>query len=142
MSRYISKVLREIVAKRAQYRCEYCQIQENRTFYKFQVDHIISVKHGGITEIDNLALACTVCNRNKGSDLGTYIDDKLEELVRFYNPRKDFWSDHFEMLDTGVIAPQTDIGKATEKILGFNHPYSVMERKYVIEFINANFVCP
>ncbi|HKK79006.1 MAG TPA: HNH endonuclease signature motif containing protein, partial [Phaeodactylibacter sp.] len=81
--------MREIVAKRAQYRCEYCQIQENRTFYKFQVDHIISVKHGGITEIDNLALACTVCNRNKGSDLGTYIDDKLEELVRFYNPRKD-----------------------------------------------------
>lgn len=41
------------------------------TYFGCQVDHIISEKHGGATEEHNLAYACSYCNRNKGSDIGS-----------------------------------------------------------------------
>ncbi|WP_228061189.1 HNH endonuclease [[Phormidium] sp. LEGE 05292] len=43
----IPQNLRQLVAKRADYLCEYCLIAEEDTFLGCQVDHIISVKHGG-----------------------------------------------------------------------------------------------
>ncbi len=50
MSSYISEKLRMLVASRADYLCEYCLIHENDTYFGCEVDHIISIKHGGITE--------------------------------------------------------------------------------------------
>ena len=48
------------------------------------VDHIISVKHEGSTTLDNLAYACVVCNRQKGSDLGS-IDWKTRKLSSIFS---------------------------------------------------------
>lgn len=132
MSRHISQQIRDFVLQRAGHKCEYCCLPEGQSFYKFQIDHIISIKHGGETQLNNLALACAVCNRNKGSDLGTFPDGDNDNLVRFYNPRKDQWKDHFLLLDSGIIQPISLIGEATDKILGFNHPHSVMERKFLL----------
>ncbi len=73
MSRYISEDLRHLVAARAEYLCEYCLIHEDDTFFGCEVDHIISMKHGGPTEADNLAYACAFCNRQKGSDIGSIL---------------------------------------------------------------------
>lgn len=67
MSRYISKEIRIKVAERASFRCEYCKVHEEDSFLPFQVEHIISLKHGGGNEITNLALACPHCNQNKGT---------------------------------------------------------------------------
>lgn len=131
MSRYISESLRQEVGKRAGFRCEYCRISEANAFYSFQVDHIISLKHGGKTEQENLALACSICNRNKGTDLGTIIEGN-DSLIPFFNPRKEIWDHHFEVEKSGEILPLTSIGKATIQILGFNHPDSVLERKLLI----------
>ncbi|MFQ5652963.1 MAG: HNH endonuclease [bacterium] len=39
-------------------------IHEEDTFFHCQVDHIISLKHGGPTDADNLAYACVICIRN------------------------------------------------------------------------------
>src|SRR4051794_20447345 len=47
---YISTGLRRRVAARADGLCEYCLIHGDDTFYGCQVDHIISEKHGGLTE--------------------------------------------------------------------------------------------
>ncbi len=82
MSRpYISEELRRLVAERADYICEYCLIAEADRSSSCQVDHIISVKHGGSTTPDNLAYACIYCNLQKGSDLGSIIwAAKLREL--------------------------------------------------------------
>ena len=66
MGSYISAELRRAVAERADYLCEYCLIHEEDTVFGCQVDHIISEKHNGETSIDNLAYACTCCNRSKG----------------------------------------------------------------------------
>ena len=131
MSRYISDTQREIIADRAFHRCEYCLIPEANAFYAFQVDHIISLKHGGLTELENLAYSCSICNRNKGSDLGTFLENP-EEIIRFFNPRKDQWINHFRVTKAGLIHPRTPIGAATIKIFGFNHPDSIVERKLLI----------
>lgn len=60
-SPYVSVELRRLVALRADYLCEYCLIPEADVL-RNQVDHIISVKHGGATTADNLCYACIFCN--------------------------------------------------------------------------------
>ncbi len=66
MSSYISKNLRFQIADQANHICEYCLIHEDDTYFGFEIDHIISLKHGGDTDAANLAYACVLCNRKKG----------------------------------------------------------------------------
>jgi hypothetical protein len=127
---YISVELRRLVARRADRLCEYCLIPEENSG-GCQVDHIISVKHGGETTEDNLAYACIFCNLQKGSDLGSIVRC-TGELVRFFNPRRDFWGEHFR-LDEAVIQPITDIGDVTARILEFNNNDRILERQALIE---------
>jgi len=54
---YIPAELRRLVIARAASRCEYCGIAEADTYFGCEVDHIVSEKHGGLTEEVNLALA-------------------------------------------------------------------------------------
>ena len=126
MSRFVSVTLRQIVAERAHNHCEYCGIPQVGRFISFHVEHIKSLKHGGQTVLENLALSCPSCNFNKGSDIGTFIGEGT--LVRFFNPRIDNWTDHFELLD-GEIIPNTDIGEATTRILQFNTPERIIYRR-------------
>lgn len=132
MSRpYISIELRRLVTLRADRLCEYCLILDTNRSSGCQVDHIISVKHGGETTEDNLAYACLYCNLQKGSDLGSIVR-RTGELVRFFNPRRDFWGEHFR-LDEAVIQPRTDIGEVTARILEFNNTGRITERQLLIE---------
>lgn len=94
MSGPIGAGLRRLVVSRAARCCEYCLTPEDDTFFGCEVDHIISLKHGGETAEDNLAYACLSCNRNKGSDISSRIPE-TGQLVRCFNPRLDRWSDHF-----------------------------------------------
>ena len=71
MASVVSAALRRLVVQRAHFLCECCLIHEEDTFYGCQVDHIISIKHGGLSESENLAYACPFCNRSKGSDIGS-----------------------------------------------------------------------
>jgi hypothetical protein len=128
MSQKIPKILRKAIIRRANFCCEYCRIADIDSYYGFQVDHIISIKHGGKTLLMNLAYACPDCNRYKGSDLGTYLDDSLN-LVRLFHPRIDIWDEHFETDNSGLITALTDIGAATLKVLSINHPDRIIERR-------------
>lgn len=131
MSRYIPDALREFVAKRAYLCCEYCRLPADKSFFAFHIDHIVSLKHGGETEADNLAYACSICNVNKGSDVATFLGDR-KTAVRFYNPRIDVWREHFYIETTGFLTAQSDIGAATIKVLDLNHPDSIIERRELI----------
>jgi 5-methylcytosine-specific restriction endonuclease McrA len=91
------------------------------------VDHIRSIKHGGLTSEENLAFACFHCNRHKGTDLGS-VSERTGTLVPFYNPRSDRWKDHF-CWNEGRIDSMTDIGEVTVRLLEFNHPERVAFRK-------------
>jgi hypothetical protein len=131
MSSYVSNDLRELVAERADYLCEYCLIHEDDTHFGCQVDHIISVKHGGPTTAENLAYACAFCNRQKGSDIGSIVWE-TGEFVRFFNPRTDRWADHFQ-LDGVAIKPITKVAEVTVRILGFNDSNRLLERQELID---------
>jgi hypothetical protein len=122
---YINAELRRLVAQRAGYSCEYCLIAEENT-PSCQVDHIISVKHGGDSTAENLCYACLFCNLQKGTDLGS-INWRSGELVRFFNPRRDSWREHFQ-LDGAIIRSSTDIGEVTARILDFNDEDRILER--------------
>ena len=106
-------------------------ISEDDTFLGCHVDHIISIKHGGSTTLDNLAYACVVCNRQKGSDLGS-IDWKTKNLVRFFNPRLDQWAEHFYLHEARIVS-RTSIGEVTVRILGFNSDSQIVERQTLID---------
>ena len=127
MSSYVPPALRRLVAARANGLCEYCLIHEEDTFLGCQIEHIISEKHGGLTNEDNLAYACVFCNRFKGTDLGS-IHPQTRQLVRFFNPRTDRWSEHFR-LDGVDIVPLTATGEVTVAILEMNHIDRLLERE-------------
>ena len=60
--------LREQVLIRDNYTCQKCGIsKENEPNLLLEVDHIVPVSKGGITELDNLQTLCWKCNRQKGS---------------------------------------------------------------------------
>jgi hypothetical protein len=129
---YISAELRRLVVARADSLCEYCLVHEEDTFFGCEVDHVISEKHGGPTEADNLAYACLICNRNKGSDVGSVLPPLASGVfVRFFNPRTDLWSNHFglEEGDGISIRPLTEVGQVTARILGFNSAERLLERQ-------------
>jgi len=131
-STHVSAALRRLVARRAQGLCEYCLIHEADAYFGCQIDHIVSEKHGGPTTEENLAYACLFCNRYKGSDVGSIVDD-TSSFVRFFNPRTDLWSDHFELLEDMTIAPLSEIGIATVRILGVNSFQRILERQRLNE---------
>ncbi|HEV3445857.1 MAG TPA: HNH endonuclease signature motif containing protein, partial [Gemmataceae bacterium] len=96
MSDSVPDDVREFVRLRAGRKCEYCLLHEEDARLSHEPDHIIAIKHQGSTVRENLAWTCFVCNRFKGSDIGS-LDSETHEFVRFFNPRTDRWYDHFRL---------------------------------------------
>ena len=130
MASDISNRVRNRVALRAGHRCEYCLIHEDDAGFPHQVDHVVSRKHGGTSDFDNLAYACILCNRYKGSDVAA-INPKTGEAVRLFHPRHDHWSDHFR-LDADFIEPLTDVGSATVRLLRLDAAERLAERRLLM----------
>ena len=87
---HIPADVRRQVIERAQQRCEYCSIHEDDSYFGMQVDHVISEKHGGATELGNLALACVFCNRAKGSDIGSLDRERSRSVLWPYRIRLNY----------------------------------------------------
>ncbi len=127
---YVSVALRRLVRERARACCEYCVLPEAVALVPHEVDHIIAEKHGGPTEAENLALACSVCNKHKGSDLAS-IDPASGEIAPLYHPRRDRWFEHLSM-DNGEIQGVTPVGRATVRLLQMNQQARVSERRVLL----------
>ena len=69
-----SVALNAEVRHRAGGRCEYCQFPEIHAVIPFEVEHVIPIKHGGLTDSANLALACFYCNRYKGPNVAGLVE--------------------------------------------------------------------
>ncbi len=123
----VGDLLRAEVTRRAGRRCEYCLIHEDDAGFSHQVDHIISRKHGGTSAADNLALACVLCNRRKGSDVAS-IDPGTGRVVRLFDPRRDRWADHLSVNEEH-IEPLTEVGRVTIHLLRLNSPERLSERR-------------
>jgi hypothetical protein len=125
-----SRRLRGQVRQRARSRCEYCLIHEDDSYARHQLDHITAVRHGGETTLENLALACFLCNRYKGSDVAA-VDPSTGNVVRLFDPRRQQWNDHFT-LQGALIVPLTSTGRVTASLLRFNVPERVIERRELL----------
>jgi HNH endonuclease len=123
---YIPAALRRQVIERARQRCEYCLLPDGVTFFPHEVDHVIAVKHGGVTDEANLALACWRCNRHKGSDLGSF-DPQTGAFSFLFNPRTHEWGEHFALVGVELIG-STPEGRATVRLLQLNSEERVAER--------------
>jgi hypothetical protein len=127
---HIPKPLRRQVLTRARSCCEYCLIHQDDRPDTHQFDHVLAVKHGGLTVSENLALACAWCNNYKGSDLAS-MDPLEQTLAALYNPRTDLWGDHFT-LSGATILGLTPTGRATAQLLRFNDPERLRDREELL----------
>ena len=117
----IDAALRAAVRQRAGFLCEYCRLeQEQAPFASFHVEHVIARKHGGPTELANLALACDRCNLHKGSNLAG-LDPEAKCLAPLFNPRTQRWEEHFFRAGPRILG-RTPTGRATVEVLCFNSP--------------------
>lgn len=124
---YIQMALRREVIERAQNRCEYCLLPADIAFFPHEVDHVIAEKHGGATNLDNLAFACWRCNRHKGSDL-TSFDPQTGQLSPLFNPRTQVWIEHFTYESKKIIG-LTPEGRTTVHLLRLNSEDRLKERQ-------------
>ena len=106
------------VRERAAGRCEYCRLPQKATSVPFEIDHIISRKHGGRSIASNLASACWYCNSFKGSDISG-LDPHSRRLTRPFHPRRHKWSHHFRY-DGALLIGRTAIGRTTIRVLQIN----------------------
>ena len=88
---------------------------------------MIAVKHGGDSAVENLALACVICNRYKGSDIAS-IDSESGELTPLFHPRVDPWDNHYENRN-GRIHALTAKGRVTVRLLRMNRSTRIKERQ-------------
>lgn len=132
-SSYINASLRREVIQRANNRCEYCQIQQENSFFALEIDHIIAEKHGGETISQNLSLACPECNAFKGSDIASVDWQVGEVIIGLFHPRKHNWDVHFQVdAKTGRIIPLTAEGRVTVFLLRLNDPERITDRYLLI----------
>lgn len=123
---------REIVFQRAQGYCEYCRSSIEYGVQAFECEHIVPISQGGKTILTNLAFACGGCNRAKGT-LITAIDPDSGQKVPLFNPRQQFWHDHFIWSgDFTLIIGLTAIGRATVVALRLNRPGVVNLRRVLV----------
>ena len=113
------------VRRRADGRCEYCQLPQSAFRRPFHVEHIVARQHGGSSGPENLALACWNCNLKKGPNLSG-IDPLTGRMEALFNPRRDEWRRHFSAMIEACKPPciairgLTPVGRATVQVLGLN----------------------
>lgn len=116
---YIPDSIRQAVLDRAKRLCEYCQSSQ-AIIVLLEIDHILPVRFGGKTVMDNLCLACRSCNAYK-KDAIEALDPQTDTVQPLFNPRQDSWHEHFAWDTTGTrLIGQTAVGRATIQKLRMN----------------------
>ncbi len=83
---FVPRALRAKVAEQAQHRCGYCLTAEAIVGIPMEIDHLVPQSLGGLTDEDNLWLACSLCNDHQGNRIAG-LDPVTDEIVRFFDPR-------------------------------------------------------
>lgn len=129
MSAYIPVDLQRRVRERFSNCCAYFRCAEELTVSTFEFEHVVPRSAGGLTNFENICLACPTCNRCKG-DRQAALDPATGQLIPLFRPPRDAWSDHFAWSDdaTEIIA-LTVIGRATISALRMNRPQLLRVRR-------------
>jgi 5-methylcytosine-specific restriction endonuclease McrA len=108
-------------------------VPEAYAFSRHQIDHTVAEKHGGATQLENLALCCMLCNLHKGSDLSA-IDPESGEITRLFHPRTNQWAEHFRLASDGHLEGTSSIGRATIRLLQLDRLDRVEERRLLLAY--------
>jgi hypothetical protein len=126
---YVRKALREQVRAAAHYRCGYCLTTEAIVGTPMEIDHLVPEALGGLTEEDNLWLACALCNQHKGNRIAA-PDPLTGDNVPLFDPRRQRWHEQFAWTtEQDRIVARTSIGRATLVALDLNRASLVSARK-------------
>ncbi|MBT9315297.1 HNH endonuclease [Leptothoe spongobia] len=80
----LSDGIRQQVRQRARNRCEYCLSHQDYTMGWLQIDHIQPVARGGMDELENLCLACELCNQYKWTQTEA-LDPDSGKIIPLFN---------------------------------------------------------
>ena len=120
------------VRERAKAVCEYCRLPQSEQEATFHIDHVHPTTLGGVTRLNNLALACVTCSLCKAARFSVR-DSVTEQFVPIFHPRRDLWSDHFEWTAQWRVVGLTPTGRATISALKMNRPAIVAIRRLLAE---------
>jgi hypothetical protein len=123
----MERTVRDAVRLRAGECCEYCCVPLQFDPRPPQIDHVIAQQHGGSDDLNNLALACYSCNKQKGPNVAGF-DQQTQQITRLFNPRADSWNGHFHWAGP-VLVGRTSIGRVTVDVLGINRAHRVSFRQ-------------
>src|SRR5438876_10002402 len=98
-----ASTLRVLVEKRAHGRCEYCLAPQQICGYRYHLEHIVPLSHGGSDGPRNRALACAACNLAK-VDKTMGVDPQSGADVALFDPRKQAWQKHFRWADRETLS--------------------------------------
>ena len=132
-----SAALRKRVIARARGRCEYCLSSLTFSAAPFTIDHVLPRALGGLSGLDNLALACGGCNGRKYADVEA-ADPGTGETAPLFNPRQADWKTHFVWDESFErVIGRTPTGRATIHALALNRPELVNLRR-ALRQVNAH----
>jgi hypothetical protein len=126
----MSPSIKRAVQARARQRCEYCRSPQSESRLPFPVDHVVAEQHQGLSELDNLALACPSCNSHKGPNSAGF-DPASGQHARLYNPRIDSWYEHFRWEGVAIVG-LTPMGRATIVVLAMNSENQLSFRRNLV----------
>ena len=130
---YVPEHVRQQVEEEAQYRCGYCLTARRFTAKKLHVEHIIPIAAGGGSDVQNLWLACDLCNSYKGVQTHA-VDPVTNQITPLFNPRQQDWHEHFAWSADGIyILGLTPTGRATSIALRLNNAFLVEARQWWVE---------
>lgn len=129
---YIRKAILKELDNLAKGYCEYCKCIEDYIPGRNAIEHIIPIKLGGSSELENLAKACDACNGSK--HIATTAHDPVtNQIVSLFHPRKNKWNNHFKWSkDLLKMEGITPIGRATIIRLKTNRIETVNLRSILI----------
>ena len=112
---------------RAGNRCEYCQMHQALQGATFHVEHIVPRSRGGSSPLENLAWSCPGCKLHKAGRV-EFSDPESGDIVALFNPRRDYWDDHFEWIGFELVA-RSPVGRATCEALNLNQERRILIRR-------------
>ena len=97
------------------------------------IEHIIPLAAGGGSGLDNLWLACDLCNSCKGARTHA-VDPLTGQTAALFHPRQQQWHIHFTWSEDGThILGLTAIGRATIYALKLNQPFLTEARGWWVK---------
>lgn len=134
MATSISKSVKDFVAQRSLFCCEYCLSQARYSVDYFSIEHILPRSKGGGNDVMNLAYACRTCNGHKYTHT-VGVDPLDGRSASLYNPRTDVWNEHFRWSDDcSIIIGISPCGRGTVERLKLNRPSLINLRTVLFSF--------